>query len=149
MVELAERSGKVTIDADVVYERDEFDYCRGLSPNITHRPFYGGEDPGPIIGAYAIARYADGRGKFRFISRIEIDEARKRAQTDHVWSAFFSEMARKTAIRRLFKIIPKSPEMARVQELEDAEDADDPQNLEYKEPILIPDEIISSSESDN
>lgn len=123
MIDLAERSGKVTIDAHVIYEKDEFDFTLGLNPTIEHRPYFGDEDRGYVKGAYAVARYADGRSKFRVLSRADIDNARKASKSGKSeyspWSTHYDEMARKTAVRRLFKMLPKSPEMARVQEIED------------------------------
>lgn len=134
MIDLAERSGKVTIDAHVIYEKDDFDFGLGLDPYINHKPYFGSEDPGEVIGAYAVARYSDGRTKFRVLSRAEIDQARKSSKSGNSnyspWSSHFSEMARKTAVRRLFKLLPKSPELARVQELEDKSEVGESQHLD-------------------
>lgn len=122
MIDLAERNGKVTIDAHVIYANDEFSYTLGLDPSITHIPCWN-EDQGEVVGAYAVARYVDGRSKFRVMSKYEIDKARassKSGKSEYSpWGTHYEEMARKTAIRRLFKLLPKSPEMAEVQELED------------------------------
>ena len=134
MIDLAERSGKVTIDAHVIHERDEFDFSLGLHPHIDHKPYFGHEDPGEVIGAYAVARYSDGRVKFRVLSKGEIEKARNSSKSGKSnyspWSSHYAEMARKTAIRRLFKLLPKSPELARVQELEDKAEVGESQQLD-------------------
>ena len=68
MIDLAERSGRVTVDAHVIYEKDDFDYSLGLKPHLNHKPYFGTGDAGDVIGSYAVARYSDGRFKFRAIS---------------------------------------------------------------------------------
>ena len=157
MLDLAERSGKVTIDAHVIYERDQFDFSLGLDPHINHIPYFGPEDPGEICGSYAVARYSDGRTKFRVCSRREIEETRKASRGGNSphspWAKHFAEMARKTAIRRLFKLLPKSPELARVQELEDKAEIGESQDLaaivdveEQQPPAQIEAEEVSAPE---
>jgi recombination protein RecT len=136
MIDLAERSGKVTIDAHVIYEKDEFSFTLGLEPSINHVPYFGDGDRGHVKGAYAVARYADGRSKFRVLSRADIDAARDASKSGKSnyspWASHYDEMARKTAIRRLFKMLPKSPEslMATVERLESSVDVDESQDLD-------------------
>jgi len=151
MIDLAERSGKVTIDAHVVYENDEFDFELGLSPTISHKPYFGDGDRGPVKGAYAVARYSDGRTKFRVLSQGDIEKARNSSKSGKSnyssWSTHYDEMARKTAVRRLFKLLPKSPEMARVQEIEDKAEVGESQELDVFAPVgLEPEKAIETSE---
>jgi recombination protein RecT len=142
MIDLAERDGRVTIEAHVVYEKDEFDFSLGSKGDISHKPYLGEEDPGKIIASYALARYSDGRMKYRVLSRHEIEQARSASMTGKKgwgpWKDHYAEMARKTAIRRLFKMLPKSPEIARVQEIEDKAEIGESQEMgdvygEFKE----------------
>ena len=132
-IELVERDGRVTVDAHVIYERDEFDFTLGLDASIHHKPYFGPEDPGQVVGSYAVARYNDGRYKFRVCSRREIEAARARSKSGKSnyspWATDYAEMARKTAVRRLFKLLPKSPEMARIQALEDQLEAGESQDF--------------------
>lgn len=148
MIDLAERAGKVTIDAHVIHERDDFDFALGLNPHINHKPYFGSEDPGEVIGAYAVARYSDGRVKFRVLSKGEIEKARESSKSGKSnyspWSSHYAEMARKTAIRRLFKLLPKSPELARVQELEDKAEVGESQQLDVVLTGDEPQQIIES-----
>jgi recombination protein RecT len=133
MIELIERDGRITVEAHVIYEKDEFEFSLGSDSAIKHRPHMGSE-PGKIIGAYCIARYTDGRMKFRVLPVHEIEAAKAFSMTGKKgfgpWKDHYSEMARKTAIRRLFKMLPKSPDIARVQEMEDKLEIGGSQNLD-------------------
>ncbi len=120
MIELAERTKLVTVDAHVIYEKDKFRFAHGVHDILEHEPYFGKEDRGALIGAYAIAKYVDGRYKFRVLGVFEIEKARAMSKTKYnsIWDSHYDEMAQKTAIRRLFKLLPKSPEILRVQQLE-------------------------------
>jgi recombination protein RecT len=142
MIELAERDGRVTIDAHVVYEKDDFSYRLGLYPDIQHEPYTGTDDPGEVVSAYAVARYKDGRFKFRVISKRDIEDARKSSKAGSSkyspWATHYAEMARKTAVRRLFKMLPKSTEISRVIEIEEKSERGESQGLES----LVPNELF-------
>ena len=122
MVELAERTGMVTVEANVVYEKHRFRFSHGINDTLEHEPYFGLEDRGEVIGAYAIAKYADGRYKFRVLGRSDIEKARSSSKAGESkyspWATHYAEMAQKTAVRRLFKMLPKSPEILRVQQME-------------------------------
>ncbi len=132
MIELAERTGMVTVDAHVVYEKDKFRFAHGVNDVLEHEPYFGLEDRGEVIGAYAIAKYTDGRYKFRVLGRQELIKAREASKTKYnsPWDTHYAEMCQKTAIRRLFKLLPKSPEILRVQQLETNIDLGESQRLE-------------------
>lgn len=131
MIELAERSGQVTVDAAAVYANDVFDYALGTDAYIKHCPAL--KERGDFVGAYATARYKDGRIKFRFLGKDEIEKARMQSQVGRYnkgpWKDFYAEMAMKTAIRRLFKLLPKSPEILRAQALDDDAEMGRPQDF--------------------
>lgn len=112
MAAIARRSGEVlSIDAQIVHEKDEFDLVYGLEQNLTHRPFLDG-DPGPMRGAYCIVRFRDGSYQFKFMSKEEIDNHRKRSKagSSGPWVTDYEEMARKTVFRSVFKWLPISIE---------------------------------------
>jgi recombination protein RecT len=125
MIDLVERDGRVTMDAHCVFENDHFEIEQGSHPKLVHKPAI--KDRGELIGAYAIATYKDGRFKFRFLNKDEIDEAKKA----------YNEMAAKTAIRRLFKKLPKTTELARVLELEERHEIGESQNLQDIAPAAL------------
>lgn len=110
-LELARRSGQIKmVYAEVVREGDEFSYCLGLNPNVTHVPNQQVSD-GKITHAYAVVHYKDGGYNFSVITRSEIESYRKRNKmqgnaADGAWGTDFPAMAKKTAIRRLAPYLP-------------------------------------------
>lgn len=139
MIELAERTGFVTVDAHVVYANDKFSVVLGTSPAIEHVPAI--TDQGEVIGAYAVATYTDGRKKFRWCPKVEIEKARAQSRSGKYnnkgpWKDFYAEMAMKTAVRRLFKLLPKSPEILRAQVIDVQDELGTKQILPDAEEIL-------------
>lgn len=113
MLDLARRSGHVrAIYAMPVYQGDEFDYEYGLDPKLHHKPC---DRPGPLTHVYAVARLTNGEPIFTVLRRDEVEKYRQRsrAANDGPWVTDYDAMAMKTAIRRIFKWLPKSAEMAR------------------------------------
>ena len=120
MIDLARRSGHVsTIEAHCVHEGDHFRHQLGDNPLIEHVPTM--TDRGDIIAAYAIARLRDGTTQREVMTRDEIDaiRARSKAGRNGPWVTDFSEMARKTVVRRLFKYLPTSVELANAVAIDD------------------------------
>jgi recombination protein RecT len=142
MIELARRSGQiVSIGAYPVHEADDFSYELGLEPTIKHRPATDAE-PGALTYTYAVARLKDGGLQSEVMSRAQIEAIRRRsrAANNGPWVTDFDEMARKTVIRRLWKYLPTSIEMARAIDVIEREDADAPieiTNYETGEPISL------------
>lgn len=132
LIDLARRSGEVLkIEARVVRRGDEFRLDYGAD-TITHVPAieHAQDDPeaeqtynpnDDIIGAYAVATLKGGVRQFEWMTRKEIDAIRRRSRAgdDGPWVTDYSEMARKTVVRRLAKYLPLSPEFSRAMELED------------------------------
>jgi recombination protein RecT len=105
-------SGEVTFaDAQIIHEHDLFDYRLGDEPRIEHKPAL--TDRGEPIGAYAIIKLANGEVIREVMTLAEIDRARaaSRAAKDGPWVAWWSEMARKTVLRRAAKAAPSSAEL--------------------------------------
>lgn len=61
----------------------------------------------PIIGVFAVCNFADGGCLYEVMSRDEVEQCRKssKAQNSPAWKSFWSEMAKKTVLRRLSKQI--------------------------------------------
>lgn len=121
-IELAMRSGMVSsIQAMPVYERDEFEYEQGLELKLRHVPYLGTDDPGKVKCAYAIATMKDGSKAMVVIPRRDIDRARDASSSGDrgPWVDWFPEMAMKTAVRRLAKFMPQSPEFAQAIEADE------------------------------
>jgi recombination protein RecT len=102
-----------SIDAQAVYEHDAFDYQYGLEPVLKHRPLLTG-DRGAPVAYYAVATMANGGAAFCVMSRTDIEKIRQRsrAKDDGPWRTDYDAMARKTCVRQLFKLLPKSTELA-------------------------------------
>lgn len=120
LIDLARRSGQiVSIAAHEVCENDEFELVYGLDEKLNHKPALGNR--GNIIGFYAVAKLVGGGYAFEWMSTNQIHEIRDASQgyqqakkfnkeASHPWGAHFTEMGRKTVIRRLAKYLPLSIE---------------------------------------
>lgn len=114
-VDLFYRSGMADgIQACEVYERDHYKVVRGLNPVLEHEPF-DGEDAGPLKAAYAIASLKGGGKVWETVSKRDIARAMKASRGAHSeyspWNTAPGEMWKKTAIRKLAKLLPLSPEL--------------------------------------
>lgn len=120
LISLARRSGQViSISAQVVYERDKFEYQYGLEEKLNHIPAAG--DRGKPIYVYAVAKMRDGGHAFEVLTVNEVEKIRKssKAADDGPWVTHWEEMARKTAVRRLAKYLPLSVEFQRAATLDE------------------------------
>jgi recombination protein RecT len=111
-IDLAYRSGHVRdIAAVLVYEGEPFAYRKGTRPFLDH-------EPGPreteanIEAAYAVARLKSGGTVFEVIYEADWERARQAStagsQNDGPWATDRAAMIRKTAVRRLEPMLPKS-----------------------------------------
>lgn len=119
MIDLARRSGQIeSITAEVVRAGDEFSYELGLTPSLRHIPY---DDDGELTHVYAVARLKGGGAQFTVMTRKAVDKVRggSAAGQSGPWQSHFEEMARKTVIRRLFKLLPISIEIARAIDLDE------------------------------
>ena len=113
MIDLARRSGQiVSLTARTVHENDEFSYQYGLNEDLKHVPATG--ERGALLYVYAVAKLKDGGVQFEVMSRSDIDKVRAQSKAGNYgpWQTHYDEMAKKTVIRRLFKYLPVSIELA-------------------------------------
>lgn len=117
LIDLAYRSGDVSIiQAQAVYENDEFEYELGLNPNLVHKPAT--KDRGEAIAYYAVFKTKDGGYGFEVMS---IDDVKKHAKTyskaydsnSSPWKSNFDEMAKKTVLKRVLKYAPLKSDFVR------------------------------------
>ncbi|MEL3944478.1 recombinase RecT [Streptomyces sp. LNU-CPARS28] len=101
------------LTARTVYENDKFEYEDGLDPVLRHKPAR--SNRGRPTDYYAIARMSNGGSAFVVMSGEDVEAIRRRSKSrdSGPWSTDYDAMARKTVIRQLFKILPKSSELAR------------------------------------
>lgn len=128
-LDLVRRTGEVTtIHAEVVYDGEPFTHREGLAPDIQHEPRRD-DEPGPLRAVYAYAVMKDGFKQHTVLYRPDIARIRSSARgadnDKSPWKTAEAEMWKKSAVRRLVKMLPLSPEKAkavvRAQESEDAE----------------------------
>jgi recombination protein RecT len=121
MIELARRSGYIkSLQARIVGPRDKFEYSFGLnSDELIHVPATTSE--GDMTHVYAIARLTDGGTQFEVMTKQEVEDIRAQSKSGNSgpWQKNFNEMAKKTVIRRLFKMLPISVELEKAFELDD------------------------------
>jgi recombination protein RecT len=118
LVELIRRSGDVaTIRAEVVCENDEFLWENG---SITHRVDWR-RDRGAVQAVYAEATLKSGETQTATMTRAEVEAIRNRSRAGKAgpWVTDWAEMAKKTAVRRLSKMLPLSSEIASAIERDD------------------------------
>jgi len=125
LIDLARRSGHiVSIAAHEVREKDTFELEYGLEEKLRHVPYLAG-DRGPVLGYYAVAHMKDGGHAFDFMPNAEVMAIRDNSQgykqalasadkykkiATHPWIDHEVEMGKKTAVRRLAKMLPLSVE---------------------------------------
>lgn len=124
LMDLAYRSGRVAnIYAETVCENDEFEFELGLNPTLRHVPNL--EDRGKLAAVYAVARMKDADAVFVVLGKQDVEKVRRASKTggSGPWTQWAEEMWKKTAIRRLCKYLPLSPEIARAIAVDEASDA--------------------------
>jgi len=132
LISLARRSGEIkAVYARVVYEKDHFKISFGINETLEHIPT-AEENPGPIIGCYAVAHFKDGGYQVEWMWKREIDAIRKRskAANEGPWVTDYEMMAKKTVLRRLCKLLPASVELATAVALDERAEEGLPQDLE-------------------
>lgn len=101
-------SGCTKVDGVAVYEKDEFNYELGDEPKITHKPYWGAEDRGMVVAAYAIIKLENGEVKREVMGRSDIDKVREasKASKGPGWSNWYDQFAIKAVLKRAYKQVP-------------------------------------------
>lgn len=143
-IDLMYRSDRVAaVSADVIKEADYFQFEKGTNAHLIHRPQL--EDRGEVIAVYGIAELVTGAKPFDVLARSEIDKRRAMSpsgKSEHSpWAKHYDAMARKTAIRQLFKWIPSSVEFQAAQAADGATFKDIPERIDDVPDVIDVDEI--------
>ena len=110
LIDLAYRNENIqTVQAQCVYENDEFEYELGLEPKLIHKPAL--TDRGNLILVYALWKSQNGGYGFEVMSKDDIDaHARRYSQSfnssSSPWKSNYEEMAKKTVIKKCLKYAP-------------------------------------------
>jgi recombination protein RecT len=119
-VTLVKRSGAAKyIYAETVYANDKFSYKLGLHRDLIHEPAT--SNRGDEIGYYAVAYLPDGDAVFTYLSKADAEAHalqyskayqydRKEGKATSAWSTNFGAMAKKTAVLKVVKYLPKAAE---------------------------------------
>lgn len=109
LIDLAYRSGEVSIiQAQTVYEKDEFIYELGLEAKLVHKPCMKG-DRGEAIAYYAIFKMKNGGENFAVMSKddvLKFAKAKSKAFKNGPWQTDFDAMAKKTVLKQVLKYAP-------------------------------------------
>lgn len=126
MIELARRSGEVaSIWATPVFDGDRFVVRYGLAPTIEHEPrFDGRRDRETLTHVYAVARLKSSPDPvFVVLTKKEVEALRARGASGQgistPWDSDYPSMSMKTAIRQLWRWLPKSIEIASALEVDE------------------------------
>lgn len=123
LLDLVRRSGQLTTaKADVVYQHEAeggfFDYQEGTDPWVKHRPQRTPRvelKDDNIWYAYAWVQWTDGHREAIVLPRSDVDRARASSSADRYgsspWTTHFKEMAMKTAVKRLCRLLPMPDEV--------------------------------------
>lgn len=110
LIDLAYRNGQMqTIQAQAVYENDEFHYEYGLEPKLVHRP--ASYDRGELVYFYGIFRTVNGGYGMSVMSKADMDNYAKTYSkafdsSYSPWKSNYEEMAKKTVIKQALKYAP-------------------------------------------
>ena len=99
------------VEAECVFENDDFSYSLGLNPVLTHVPT--NEERGKLIYAYAIIRFSDREPLFKVMSIKDLKQYQKLSKAGDKGLWFSPKdpqfwLPKKTVIKQLCKLIPKN-----------------------------------------
>ncbi len=124
MLGLAYRNPELqTIQAQAVYENDEFEYELGLNSKLVHKPAL--ENRGEVRCYYALYKLKNGGYGFEVMSRKDVELYAKKYSkaTDSSyspWSNNFDSMAKKTVIKQLLKYAPLKTDLEKAMSMDES-----------------------------
>ena len=126
-ITLARRNGLKTINAEIIYEGDTFKYHieNGMKVIDVHEQDFMNIDNDKILGAYAVAIMDDGRKVVEVMNINQLKKAwnqrmgglKEDASSTHM--KFKDQMAKKTVINRLCKLIGNTSTDGNISEISD------------------------------
>jgi recombination protein RecT len=115
----ARNSGEIAgISCEVAYKGEKFSVVLGDEPKITHERDLEAADDAPWVAVYAVATLKSGEKVRAVMTRAQVFRIRDRSDAYRAWKAGKikstpwdtdpEEMAKKTVIKRLAKLLPSS-----------------------------------------
>lgn len=126
LVKLLTDAGSVkSMVTNVVYENDKITINKADNINpVLHLPELISSKKGEIIGCYSVATLIDGTRQAEWMDVIELNGIKQRSETFQAhaagkiktctWVTDESEMMRKTVIKRIFKYLPRTEKMEKI-----------------------------------
>lgn len=151
LVKLLTDAGSVkSLSAQIVYENDKISINKADNLNpVIHNPELISAKKGKIIGCYAIATLTDNTRQVEWMDIDELYLIRERSETytafkngkikSCTWFTDEAEMMRKTVIKRIYKYLPRTEKMQKVDEavtLDNIDYAASDNQLQYIESLL-------------
>jgi len=124
LIDIARRSGEVVaIHSDMRHAKDHWEYWVDSSGDtlvhLKHEIADGAR--GDMMGSYAIVKLRGGEVQAAYLTMDEIAEAKDSSASKDSqyspWQKRFASMAKKTAVRRLYNFLPKTPEIQAAREV--------------------------------
>lgn len=114
-----------SISANIVYANDELEYILGDDEKIIHKPNL--NNHGEIYAVYIIIKTKTNGIYREFMTFDEIEKIRKLSnnKAGTFWNNHWGEMAKKTVLRRLLKLMPMDDNMIQVINNDDEFNSDD------------------------
>ena len=141
MVKLAKMYSKrpmTDVYAHVVRDGDDFE--SGMEDGCEYvrfkpKPF----NDGAIVGAFAVAQFADGGIKVEVMNRAQLDAAKRmsKAQSGTAWKFFADQMYQKVVVRRLCKNIDLDMENVQQAKLMQDEEPQEVETAEVENPFVV------------
>lgn len=105
-----------TIQANVVYENDTFDYEYGLEPILIHRPAF--SDRGEAAYFYGLFKTVNGGYGFSVMSKSDMDlfantYSKAMDSASSPWKTSYEAMGKKTVLKQALKYAPIKTELQR------------------------------------
>lgn len=125
----------LSVEARTVKEGDEFAYTLGTDATLSHVPALSpNRSEKPTTHVYAIARLRSGATQSDVMDRAEVERIRQRGKKKGIspWDTDWDEMARKTVVKRLAKLLPVEPEARSILARED-----DPEETPAPAPLPV------------
>jgi phage RecT family recombinase len=114
---LTDTGSVIKVDARCVYKGDIFEVNYGTETKLIHKPSFNNKKEN-ITHFYAIGTLSDGSTQFDVMTIDEVNIIRDKSDgyrafkngkaSSAIWEDHYSEMGRKTIVKRLAKYLPKS-----------------------------------------
>jgi len=134
LLQLAWRSEQISsIQSEVVYSCDHFEFSNGIPPSLKHVPVDTRPDDAVPTHTFCVIGTTSGGWIFRVMTTGEVEKIRKDhakdTRKDSAWVTAWDEMACKTVMKRTCKRAPVSSEVLAAIALDDMSEIGMAQNL--------------------